>query len=175
MKAKIILVALLVLSACYHNTSDSYNDDGICPQVQIARNTSYLTQYVKYKETFQISIIGYEGRCYYEDSVDRYQAIIKPTFKIKRLTPSEETDVRFSYYTETYKLPTEDLGKKTYYLNAHIPQDKLEIEYQAPEVKVYIPTEKGTEYDVRLGLWQSPEEKLYNQRTFDINYRYINQ
>lgn len=172
MKKSFLFALILFLSACADGKLH-IGESAFCPQVQIMRDSAYLTQYVKFKETFQINLAGYEGYCYFESDVDRYRAIIRPIFKIKRLTSSDETDVRFSYYTETLKGPAADLGKKTYYLNVRIPRDQIEIEYKAPAVKVYIPTEEGGEYDVNLGLWQSPEEKMYNQRTFDINYRYI--
>ena len=148
-------------------------DVRVCPQVQIVRDNSYLTQFVKYKETVQISLRGDEGYCYYDEHLQRHRAIIEPVFKIKRLTPSDETDVRFSYYTETVKGPPEYLGKKTYFITAHIAPDALETQYKGRAVSVFIPPEMVYEYDINLGLWISPEEALYNRRTFDINYRYI--
>lgn len=174
MRKGLLIALALFLSGC-HDSKLFMEGNTFCPQVQIMRDSAYLTQYVNFKETFQINLSGYEGMCYYEQDVERYRAIIRPIFKIKRLTPSDETDVRFSYYTETLKGPAADLGKKTHYLNAQIPLNQQEIEYKAPAVQVYIPTEEGGEYDVNLGIWQSPEEKLYNQRTFDINYRYIDE
>ncbi|MBR1605296.1 MAG: hypothetical protein IJ660_04230 [Alphaproteobacteria bacterium] len=169
------LFLFLFLLSC-SSESVYYNADGeLCPVVQIIRNEAYLSQFVGYKEQFQISISGYDGYCYYDNVLQRHRAVIRPTFKIKRLSRSPETDVRFSYYTETVKGPTEYLGKKTHYITAHIRADELETYYTAPEVKVFIPEKMIKDYDVNLGLWISPNEAKYNQRTFDINYRYIDE
>ena len=169
---KHLLLAVILLAACQETKiSEPYRDT--CPQVQIMRNESYLTQYSNYQETFQISISGVEGFCYYEDYLDNYRAVITPIFKIKRLRPSDETDVRFSYYTETVKGPPEYLGKKTQFVNAHIGLNEKEVYYKAPEAKVFVPLKMVGDYDINLGLWISPSEKQYNQKTFDINYRYI--
>jgi hypothetical protein len=171
-----ILSILLCLSLIGCSTDALYyGESEVCPQVQIIRNESYLSQFVGYKEQFQISISGYEGYCYYDNALNRHRAVIRPTFKIKRLSRSPETDVRFSYYTETVKGPTEYLGKKTYFVTAHIGANELETYYTAPEVKVHIPEKMIKDYDVNLGLWISPEEAKYNQRTFDINYRYVDE
>lgn len=169
---KYLLLALLFLSACQSDGVFSGEGSDYCPQVQIMRNESYLTQYANYQETFQISISGYEGYCYYEDKVERYRAVVTPIFKIRRLRPSDETDVRFSYYTETVQGPPEYIGKKTYFANAHIKKSEKETYYKGEEAKVFIPSEMVGNYDVNLGLWISPTEKQYNQRTFDTNYRF---
>ena len=169
----LILLFLFLLNGCGGWLFDEDNGIQMCPMVQISRGSSYLTQFVNYEESFQISISGYEGHCYYDRTLERHRAVISPVFKIKRLRPSEETDVRFSYYTETVKGPPEYLGKKTYHLTAKIPTNKIEIEYKSQPVNVFIPAEMLYEYDINLGLWISPEETKYNNRTFDINYRYM--
>jgi len=66
----------------------------------------------------------------------------------------------------------EYLGKKTYYVTVPIKTGERETYYKAAPAKVFIPSEKGYDYDINLGLWLSPEEAHYNHRTFDINYRY---
>lgn len=172
---RLLSVFCLILASCSSDPIIYETEGEICPQVQIVRNESYLSQFVGYKEQFQISISGYDGYCYYDDVLQRHRAVIRPTFKIKRLSRSPETDVRFSYYTETVKGPTEYLGKKTHYVTAHIGADELETYYTAPETKVFIPEKMIKDYDVNLGLWISPEEAKYNRRTFDINYRYIDE
>ena len=166
----LLMILIFFTIGCQNTERYSYTTHGNCPQVQIIRDESYLTQFVNYKETFQISIVGYEGSCHYNSSVERYQAVIRPIFKIKRIRPSDETDVRFSYYTETVRGPIEYLGKKTYYVTAPIAADATESEYKASAVKVYIPDTMKYDFDVNLGLWISPEEAKYNRRTFDVNY-----
>lgn len=171
---KLIFLMVFILSGCTEWIwSSSSSGSGLCPQVRILRGNSYLTQFVNYRETFQISINGYEGYCYYDTALARHRAVIRPIFKIKRLSPSDETDVRFSYYTETVKGPPAYLGKKTYYLTVKIKADELETTYKAPAVNVFVPAEMLDDYDINLGLWLRPDEERYNQRTFDINYRYI--
>jgi len=168
----LILLALFLLNGCGGWLFGEDNKPHMCPMVQISRDNSYLTQFVNYREAFQISISGYEGYCYYDRLLERHRAVISPVFKVRRLRPSDETDVRFSYYTETIKGPPEYLGKKTYHLTVNIPTNKIEIEYKSHPVNVFIPAEMLYEYDINLGLWISPEEAKYNNRTFDINYRY---
>ena len=73
------------------------SDDVMCPRVVIPRDTAYLTQIVNYREEFQISLVGYEGHCYFDTRVNRDKAVINPVFKIKRLRRSDETDVHFAY------------------------------------------------------------------------------
>ena len=80
----------------------------------------------------------------------------------------------FAFYTETVKGPPQYIGKKTHFAVATIPADVLEIEYTAPQVMVYVPEEYKYSYDINMGLVISPEERKYNHRTFDIEYRYYN-
>ena len=65
----------------------------MCPRVVIPRDTAYLTQIVNYREEFQISLVGYEGHCYFDTRVNRDKAVINPVFKIKRLRRSDETSI----------------------------------------------------------------------------------
>ncbi len=170
MLKKISLILLLFLTGCDYG----YMDYETCPRVQIIRDNAYLTQVVNYREEFQINLIGYDGYCYYDRKIKQNKALIKPIFQIKRLRPSDETDVHFAFYTETVKGPPEYLGKKTHYAVAAIPSDAIEIEYTAPQVMVYVPEEYKYSYDINMGLVISPEERKYNHRTFDIEYRYYN-
>lgn len=170
MLKKICLSLLFFLSSCGSN----YMDYDTCPRVQIIRDNAYLTQVVNYREEFQINLIGYDGYCYFDRNIKQNKALIKPIFQIKRLRPSDETDVHFAFYTETIKGPPQYIGKKTHHAVAQIPSDAIEIEYTAPQVMVYVPEEYKYSYDINMGLVISPEERKYNHRTFDIEYRYYN-
>ena len=55
-------VLVFFASACRLGGSD----DVMCPRVVIPRDTAYLTQIVNYREEFQISLVGYEGHCYFD-------------------------------------------------------------------------------------------------------------
>lgn len=147
----------------------------ICPRVQIVRDNAYVTQVVNSYEQFQITLKGFDGYCFYDSRIEQNKALINPVFEIKRLRPSSETDVHFAYYTETVKGPPAYIGRKTHHVVAHIGSQAREIEFKAPQVMVYVPEEMKYSFDINLGLVISPEERKYNQRTFDINYRYINQ
>ena len=170
MLKKISLILFVFLTGCEYSNMDYET----CPRVQIIRDNAYLTQVVNYREEFQINLIGYDGYCYYDRKIEQNKALIKPIFQIMRLRPSDETDVHFAFYTETVKGPPQYIGKKTHYAVATIPSDALEIEYTAPQVMVYVPEEYKYSYDINMGLVISPEERKYNHRTFDIEYRYYN-
>ena len=148
MLKKIRLISLLFLTGCNYG----YMDYETCPRVQIIRDNAYLTQVVNYREEFQINLIGYDGYCYYDKKIEQNKALIKPIFQIKRLRPSDETDVHFAFYTETVQGPPQYIGKKTHYAVATIPADALEIEYTAPQVMVYVPEEYKYSYDINMGL-----------------------
>lgn len=167
---KIGLAFLLLAAGC---TGPDY-EYAICPRVQIVRDNAYMTQVVNYYEEFQITVTGFEGYCFFDKRISQNKALINPIFEIKRLRPSPETDVHFAYYTETVKGPPAYLGKKTHYVVAHIGANATEIEFKAPQVMVYVPEEMKYSFDINLGLVISPDERKYNQRTFDINYRYYN-
>lgn len=171
MLKKILALSLVVfITSCAWN----YGDYDICPRVMINRDNSYLTQVVNYKEQFQISLKGYEGFCYFENKTNQNKARITAIFEIKRLRPSDETTVDFAYYTSASKGPKEFLGKKTYYEQAKIPLDKQIVEYKAKMVDVRIPEKMKYSFDIDLGLVISPNERKYNKRTFDIDYKFYN-
>ena len=159
MLKKFYLLLLVLAAGCQSGVMDYET----CPRVQIIRDNAYLTQVVNYREEFQINLIGYDGYCYMDRKINQNKALIKPIFQIKRLRPSDETDV-----------PPQYIGKKTHFAVATIPADVLEIEYTAPQVMVYVPEEYKYSYDINMGLVISPEERKYNHRTFDIEYRYYN-
>lgn len=135
MLKKFYLLLLVLAAGCQSGVMDYET----CPRVQIIRDNAYLTQVVNYREEFQINLIGYDGYCYMDRKINQNKALIKPIFQIKRLRPSDETDVHFAFYTETVKGPPQYIGKKTHFAVATIPADVLEIEYTAPQVMVYVP------------------------------------
>ena len=167
---KLQILLFIALTGC----SSGILDYETCPRVQIMREDAYLSQVVHSRETFQINLIGFDGYCYWDKKIKQNKALIKPIFQIKRLRPSDETEVHFSFYTETVKGPPEYLGKKTHFAVAPIPATALEIEYTAPQVLVYVPEEYKYSYDINMGLVITAEERKYNHRTFDVEYRYFN-
>lgn len=162
--------ALLLLSSC----ASSYKEaDYMCPQVKIPRATAYVTQKASYSEEVQIEIIGYEGYCITADSVNRRFAVIRPLFKARRLKEGHDTRADFSYFTETIKGPPEFLGRRRYFASVDIPRGDAEKEFAGGEVKVRIPSQGYNDFTILLGMEASPAERAYNQKTFDIEYRYL--
>ena len=117
MLKKFYLLLLVLAAGCQSGVMDYET----CPRVQIIRDNAYLTQVVNYREEFQINLIGYDGYCYMDRKINQNKALIKPIFQIKRLRPSDETDVHFAFYTETVKGPPQYIGKKTHFAVATIP------------------------------------------------------
>ena len=95
MLKKFYLLLLVLAAGCQSGVMDYET----CPRVQIIRDNAYLTQVVNYREEFQINLIGYDGYCYMDRKINQNKALIKPIFQIKRLRPSDETDVHFAFYT----------------------------------------------------------------------------
>lgn len=173
MLKKIITIQLtILLSACGFMWSDEGEDMRICPNVLISRADAYLVQKDLQHENFLIELIGFDGYCFFDKRINHDKAVITPIFRIKRLRPTDETDVMFSYYTETVKGPPAYLGKKTHYAKAKIPLDKVTTEYKGEQAEVRIPPEMKYEYDINLGINIPKTEKKYNQRTFDVPLEY---
>ncbi|MBE6458419.1 MAG: hypothetical protein IJW72_06080 [Alphaproteobacteria bacterium] len=161
---------LLLLSAC---ASSHREADYMCPNVRIPRDTAYVTQQSSYSEEVQIEIVGYEGYCVTANTIDRRYAVIKPLFKIRRLKEGQDTRIDFSYYTKTIQGPPEFLGLRKYFASVDIPHDVAEKEFSGGEVKVRIPIQGYNDFAILLGMDVSAAEYDYNQKTFDIEYRYL--
>lgn len=170
MKKLTILIAIFALSSCFSGFDESKY---LCPNIKIPRTTAYVTQKAAYSEEVQIEVIGFEGYCLKEESVNRSYAMIKPLFKIQRLKDAKDTTVDFPFYTEAVKGPPEFLGKKRYFASVTIPVNQLEKEFAGKEVKVRIPNENQSQFEILLGMDFSQLEYDYNQKTFDIKYRYL--
>lgn len=169
MLKKIGLSFSLLLASCawFEGDYDGY----ICPNVSIPREKAYVTQKVTYEDEFQIELKGYEGYCYPETASNRHYAVITPQFEVQRLRDSDETQVDFNFYTETIKGPPEYLGKHSYSASVNIPADVKEKNFNGRAVKVKIPAD-NPDFEIILALDVSLEEFRYNQRTFDVKYRY---
>ncbi len=165
-KCLVIMVGFLASCSWFGNSGAP-----LCPYVTIPRDTAYVTQKVNYEDEFQIELVGYEGYCSWENNVNRRYAMITPLFVVHRLRDSDETRVDFGFYTETVKGPPAFIGKKAYSESVMVGKDEKEKEFKGHAVKVRVP--EGYEpFEILLGLDVSREEHLYNQRTFDVKYRY---
>lgn len=169
LKKTAIASLVIILASCswFHGEEKKY-----CPRAFIPRSDSYLIQKGADKEDFMIELIGFDGYCYFDNGIKHDKAIVTPIFKITRLSPSDETDVMFSFYAETIKGPPEYLGKKTYYETISVPLNKREIEFKGKQAELRIPPEMKYEFDINLGLNLGNEDRKYNQRTFDVPLGY---
>ncbi len=165
-----IIGMILVVSACAPSLREA---DYRCPNVKIPRSTAYVIQKAAYIDEVRIELIGYEGYCLNTNTVNRRYAAIKPLFKIQRLREGYDTRIDFSYYTETIKGPPEFLGRKVQFASVDIPRDITEKEFSGREIRVRIPTEGYNDFTILLGMDVSPAEYDANQKSFDIEYRYL--
>lgn len=166
MKKHFLLLTALLLSACSLNrpASETYvvvsgEDDTsylknvqACPKVHIRRPDIKIVQQSDYKEIFEIKAVGYEGFCYYNEKAEQDRAVVKPKFNITRLSDSDITDVRFSYYLETVEGPAGYLGRKTYFADVKIPVGLKSMDYTANSGELTIPVPGTYNLDIYLGL-----------------------
>lgn len=150
-----------------------FNSGILCPRVEIPRETAYLTQIVRYKDQFQVELTGYTGYCWFDKRVNRNKASLTPEFVVRRLRPSPDTSVDFSYYTETLQGPPEYLGRRTYFETVDIAAAETEKKFSGKTVELKVPDFEEYKFTIELGLVLSPEELKYNRRTFDVNYDYL--
>ena len=122
---------------------------------------------------FYVSGTMYSGYCYFDKRVNRRKAVITPEFEVSRLRQRlDETDVDFEYFTETIKGPPEYLGKKHYFGHVTIPLNQREMRFSGRPLELKVPNAEYGAFEIYLGLELSPEERKYNNRTFDIKYRF---
>lgn len=166
MKKYIGLVFFAALASCTNTLSDNYSyvvtsgsDDTTylqdvegCPRVHIRNNDVKVIQNAEYKDIFEIKAIGYEGYCYYNQTVAKDKAVVKPKFKISRLAESDITDVQFSYYLETVEGPEKYLGRKTYFAAVDIPEGTESVTLTADAGELSIPRPGTYNLDIYLGL-----------------------
>lgn len=161
------LVLLLLVSACVVEKTYQY-----CPYVTISREDAKLIQKVNYQDDFMVELKGFDGYCYFDSRVKQEKAVITPIFVITKLRNTDETDVQFSWFTNTIKGPPAYLGRRSYFAGTHIGQGERVKEFKGRPVEVKIPAEMMYEFEIFMGLDVSKEEKKYNQRIFDVEYDY---
>ena len=170
-----ILSGVMLVSSCglWSSSEPIVAPKDNCPNVIIPRDIAYVTQKVNYKDDFRIEVIGYSGYCYFDKRVNRRKAVITPEFEVRRLRQRlDETDVDFEYFTETIKGPPEYLGKKHYFGHVTIPLNQREMRFSGRPLELKVPNAEYGAFEIYLGLELSPEERKYNNRTFDIKYRF---
>lgn len=143
-----------------------------CPLLTIKREDSRLIQKVNYQDDFEVEFKGVEAYCYFDERVKQEKAKITPIFIVHKLRNTDETDIHFSWFTNSIKGPPAYLGKKTYFAETSMPQGMRTKEFRGQEVEVKIPLEMMYDFEVFAGLVVSPQEKKYNQRIFDVDFNY---
>ena len=138
------MMALLLAGCVGQNYDENFN---FCPRVHIRAEDQAIVQTVGTEGLFKIEMIGYKGRCYYDERVKKDKAVVAPEFKITRLSQTNVEDVHFSYYMETAQGPERFLGRKTYYAHTQMLKDAVEI-YHTP--KDHELTSPAGEYDFDL-------------------------
>lgn len=164
MKRYILTFCCLILSACsffYKSTSNL-----MCAKVLIDNSSSYFTRTRGKTEDFRVELVGNESYCYDANDISRRYIVISPKFKITRLSPTDETRVDFSFYTETVKGPPGFVGKRSYFFMGTLNSDTKEVIVTARPVKVKVP-QNDSDFTVLLGLNMSDSEQNYNLSTFD--------
>ncbi len=168
---KIFCAILLIgLCGCVSSVPEGYRQ---CPVMTIKREDARLIQIVNYQDNFEIELIGVEGFCYFDERVNQEKAKITPTFRVKKLRNTDETDVQFSWFTNTIKGPPQFLGKKSYFVGTSISSKEMSKEFKGKQVEVKIPLDMMYEFEIFAGLDISPQERKYNQKIFDVDLGYI--
>ena len=177
-KSILSLAAAALLASCSFNDNEadhyvvvsgaddtSYlKDVEGCPKIHIREDDVKIVQKEDYQELFEIKAVGYEGICYFNEKVEKDRAVVKPKFKVMRLSDSDVTDVQFSYYLETVEGPTSFLGRKTYFASANMPVGVNEMEFTADAGELTIPVPGTYDLDIFLGLIANAYDLEYKKK-----------
>ncbi len=136
-------------------------EEPICPSVSIQKDNLMVSS--TFKDEIKVELKGYEGYCYYDDKTNSHMAVLAPIFEITRLKAGDETDIHFSYYTQTLKGPPEFLGKKTYFAKTSIGLHENSRAYKPEPVEVRIPDNREYSLDINLGLYAKPNKPILNR------------
>lgn len=162
-----IFVLAGALGACVLKEPERF-----CPFVTIKRDDARLIQKVNYQDDFEVEFKGIEGYCWYDGRVKKEKARITPIFVVRKLRNTDESDIHFSWFTNTVKGPPAYLGKKAYFAAVSMNKGERIKEFRGEAVDVKIPREMMYEFEIFAGLVVSPQEKQYNRRIFDVDFEY---
>ena len=128
-------------------------EEETCPVVKIDSQNLYIKDGDK-GNSFRVSLRGFEGYCY-TDARNVTRAVIVPVIRVQRLKDTGETDIHFTYYTETLEGPPEFLGRKSYHTYLNVPLQEPGLVFRLKPLERVIPTELKHEYDIKIGLDKS--------------------
>lgn len=160
-------VLLGMLSACILQQPEQY-----CPLISMKREDARLIQKVNYQDDFEVELKAVEGFCFYDERVKQEKAHLTPIFIIRKLRNTDETDIHFSWFTNTVKGPPAYLGKKTYHTGTSMKTGERSKEFRGDSVELKIPQEMMYEFEIMTGLVVSPQEKKYNKKIFDVDFEF---
>ncbi len=164
---KLLYVGLVSLCA-----SCTYvQETPLCPNVIIHKGNDSLVQNAVGNGQFKIKLTGYEGYCFMDEKINRAKARIVPLFHIYRLNNLDETDVHFSYYTDTLQGPPQYLGKRFYNETVNIPYAVRQKVFRGRPVETKIPDISGANFEVALGLAAERESvSTYQPQSYTFRY-----
>ena len=152
-KCFIIAMTLSLASCEFLRAWWGGSEEELCPVVKIDPQNLYIKD-SESGNSFRVSIRGFEGYCY-TDAHNINRAVIVPIIRVQRLKDTGETDIHFTYYTETLEGPPEFLGKKTYHTYLSVSLQEPGMVFRLKPLERVIPTEAPHDYDIKLGLDKS--------------------
>jgi hypothetical protein len=170
MKKIIIFMLFVLLLGCSSRPTEKYT----CPQIIIPRATTRTYQN-DITDKFQINMVGHESYCYQEDADKRYYAVITPIFKVRRLEPSDTTNVDADFYVKTSVNDKDYIGIRTFSQTLNIPKDTKEIRLKGRPTINRISTPPYREFKIYLGMDLDGSRKTKAKKMFDIDYMYLSE
>lgn len=170
MKKIIIFVLFVLISACSSKPTEKYT----CPQIIIPRATTRTYQN-DITDKFQINMVGHETYCYQEESDKRYYAVITPIFQVRRLEPSDTTNVDADYYVKTSINDIDYIGKRSFSQTLNIPSDAKEVKVKGRPSINRISNPPYQKFKIYLGMDLDGSRMAKSKKMFDIDYIYLSE
>ena len=158
------LSVLLLLTGCTYTyyIEKEPEQNLICPLVNV--KTESYTRIVLNEDTFQVSLVGYEGCCNMSTQYNQSCARAAPVFVIRRLLAGEIEKINFRFRVSAGGV------SQTYNETAYIPKSEKSIRYVGQKVRSPLPEAQKYNYGITIELLLNPEIQKYNNEYFDIHY-----
>lgn len=158
------LSVLLLLTGCTYTyyIEKEPEQNLICPLVNV--KTESYTRIVLNEDTFQVSLVGYEGCCNMSTQYNQSCARVAPVFVIRRLLAGEIENINFRFRVSAGGV------SQTYNETAYIPKSEKSIRYVGQKVRIPLPEAQKYNYGITIELLVNPEIQKYNNDYFDIHY-----
>lgn len=169
MLKKLLVIGLVSLGAACTYVQQT----PLCPNVVIHKGNDTLIQNAVGNGQFKIELTGYEGYCFMDEKINRAKARITPLFRIFRLNNLDETDVHFTYYTDTVQGPPQYLGKRFYNETVNIPYAVRQKAFRGRPIETKIPDISGANFEIAMGLAVTAENAgndAYKPQNYTFRY-----